>query len=117
MVEDYLTKCGDKDLLRNIDALESIVGLAYNYGLSLMELGQIDLSEKFFSKALSLMVNCSNLSLEWKNTVQGAYQLALRAKTDSSTSRIIDILPSCEVSAVPPPAFSVKEVPLSHVIF
>lgn len=54
----------------DIDDIDNIVSITYNYGITLMSLEQIDLSEKFIGKAISLMQFVSPILSNWLDHMQ-----------------------------------------------
>jgi hypothetical protein len=54
----------------DLDDIDHVTALAYNYGITLCEVGQIKLAEQFLSKALSLLRFCSPSIQSWRDSMQ-----------------------------------------------
>ena len=66
------------NLFREED-IDCICGTCYNWGITLLELEQPDLSEKFISKALNLIPYSSReLTKEWKVNMQVGYFISCK---------------------------------------
>jgi hypothetical protein len=50
--------------------IDAICTMCYNWGVTLVELGQHDLAEKFASKALALIAHCSTHVHNLKDAIQ-----------------------------------------------
>jgi hypothetical protein len=64
--------------------VDAIVSLAYNYGVALLELEQMTLSEKFLAKAIALLQHASSALNGWLGKMQETYALVLKAKSDNA---------------------------------
>eukprot|EP01041_Mallomonas_annulata_P002114 gene2114-4130_t len=64
--------------------INKVFSFCYNAGVTLVELGQPDMAEKFMGKALGLLPFVSeDLQRSWKQNVQDTYEVILKAKAKS----------------------------------
>lgn len=55
------------------DDIDRIVSLAYNYGVTLVDLEQVQLAEKFVSKAINLLHFASSAMKSWLPRMQVSF--------------------------------------------
>ena len=67
---DYKSKHIDQPLPFPGDAIDDICITAYNNGLTLFELGQINLAESFVSKSVSLLPLATEKMGMWKTAIE-----------------------------------------------
>ena len=70
------------------DDVDQIASIAYNYGVTLVELGQAELAERFVCRALGLLKHTSPVMSQWREKMQETYLAVLKAKEKEKEATI-----------------------------